>query len=244
MFFSKVVLFTLSLGVFSVLATPHALQHHALHRRAVAARAVAARVASVPSFIANSSDVTVKRRQTSAKCIDRSQNPSSSSSSIPAVTPVAPTPVVPPVQNTPPVTPKPSPTTTPHQQPAPTTTSTPPSTQPPTTPPSGDDGPFTDGDGTFFATGLGACGITNVDTDYIVAVSEIRFDAVSTGNPNTNPLCGKKVKISFGGATATATIVDRCTGCGKDSLDMTTTLFQVFSPLGVGRIHGIVWSFI
>jgi hypothetical protein len=51
-------------------------------------------------------------------------------------------------------------------------------------------------------------------------------------------------RILVGGATATATIVDRCTGCGKDSLDMTTTLFQVFSPLGVGRIHGIVWSFI
>jgi hypothetical protein len=38
--------------------------------------------------------------------------------------------------------------------------------------------------------------------------------------------------------------VDRCTGCRKDSIDMTPTLFQVFAPLSVGRIHNIVWSFL
>jgi len=237
MFFSKVVLFAISFGAISVLATPHALQHHALHRRAVAARAVAARVASPPS---NSSDVTVKR-QNSQKCIDRSSKPSSSIS-IPVPTPT--------VQNNPPVippvTPTPTPTHTPHQQqPPPSTTST---TQPATQPPStggggGGGGGFT-GDGTFFETGLGACGITNTDTDFIVAVSMIRFDAVSTGNSNTNPLCGKKVSISFGGATATATIVDRCVGCAEDSLDMTPALFQVFASLGVGRIHGLRWGFV
>ena len=56
MFFSNAVLFAaISLGVISVLATPHALHHaQALHHRAVAARVTAA-----PS---NSSDVTVKRQ--------------------------------------------------------------------------------------------------------------------------------------------------------------------------------------
>jgi len=253
MFFSKVVLLAISLGALSVLATPHALHHHALHRRAVAARAVAARVASPAS---NSSDVSARRRS-SPKCIDRSAPPpSSSSSSIPvAATPVDQNkpPVVPPVTPTP--TPTPTPTQTPHQQPAPpsTTSTTPP---PSTTPPStggggggsgggggGNNGPFT-GDGTFFSTGLGACGTTNVDTDFIVAVSLDRFDAVSTGNSNTNPLCGRKVQISFGGATAIATIVDRCTGCAEDSLDMTPSLFQVFAALSVGRIHGIRWNFL
>ena len=30
--------------------------------------------------------------------------------------------------------------------------------------------------GTYYATGLGACGITNTDTDYIAAVSHTLFD--------------------------------------------------------------------
>ena len=72
------------------------------------------------------------------------------------------------------------------------------------------------GDGTFYATGkyllllsfrvisdvfigLGACGITNSDTDYIVAVSQELFDSYpgySGANPNKNPVCNKKIKAS------------------------------------------------
>ncbi|KZP10947.1 hypothetical protein FIBSPDRAFT_1051053 [Athelia psychrophila] len=55
------------------------------------------------------------------------------------------------------------------------------------------------GDGTFFETGLGACGVYNVDTDYIVAVSEALFDSyteTSPGNPNTNVLCNRPISIS------------------------------------------------
>jgi len=248
MFFSKVVLFAISLGAISVLATPHALHHHALHRRAVAARAVVARVASAPS---NSSEVTVKR-QNSAKCINRP--PSSSSPSIPAATPnVQNTPIVqkPPVVSPPAATPTPTPTPTPipHQEtpPAPKTTTSSPAptnTPPPSSGGGGGGGSFS-GDGTFFSTGLGSCGMTNKDTDYIVAVSEILYDAASNGpNPNSNPLCGKRISISYGGATATATIVDRCTGCAKYSIDMTISLFQVFAPLSVGRIHNVEWSFL
>jgi hypothetical protein len=53
MFFSVAVLFAVSLGAVSVLATPHALHHNALHRRAAAVRV------APPS---NSSDVAVKRQ--------------------------------------------------------------------------------------------------------------------------------------------------------------------------------------
>jgi len=228
MFFSKVVLLAISLGaVSSVLATPHALHHHALHRRAVAAR--------VASTHSNSSDATAKR-QSSPKC----NHHSPPSSSLPAITAPAVTAVVEHPKPPPDTTPTPSPTSTQPPPPPPSTTSA--ATPPPST--GGGNGPFT-GDGTFFATGLGACGITNYPTDSIVAISQIRFDAASTGpNPNDNPLCGAKVSISFEGNSHTATIVDRCTGCEKDSLDMTTNLFQVFADLGVGRIHGIEWNFI
>lgn len=47
------------------------------------------------------------------------------------------------------------------------------------------DGPYT-GDGTFYETGLGACGITNVDSDFIAAVGYQFFDNYpgATANPN------------------------------------------------------------
>jgi hypothetical protein len=45
----------------------------------------------------------------------------------------------------------------------------------PTTPSSGSGQTFT-GDGTFYATGLGACGIVNTDSDFIAAVAEGQFD--------------------------------------------------------------------
>jgi len=142
MFFSKVVLFAISLSAVLVHATPH--NHHALHRR------VAARVASTPS---NSSAVSVKR-QNSAKCSHRSIPHSSSapSSTIPAVTAIVSTPQSKPSpltssapSSTPPPPPPPSTTSTP-QPPPPSTTSA-----PAPSPSSGANGPFS-GDGTFFAS--------------------------------------------------------------------------------------------
>lgn len=51
------------------------------------------------------------------------------------------------------------------------------------------------GDLTYYGTGLGSCGITSTDSDDIVAVSHIIFDAASTGsNPNSNPLCGLMIR--------------------------------------------------
>ena len=49
--------------------------------------------------------------------------------------------------------------------------------------------------GTFYATGLGACGITNNDGDHIAAASHVLFDSFpgyKGGNPNANPICGRK----------------------------------------------------
>ncbi|KAJ2998644.1 hypothetical protein NUW54_g7013 [Trametes sanguinea] len=48
---------------------------------------------------------------------------------------------------------------------------------------------------TFYEAGLGACGITNSDADMIVAIDAQTFDSFpgATGNPNTNPICNKKI---------------------------------------------------
>ncbi|KAF7969264.1 hypothetical protein HWV62_27862 [Athelia sp. TMB] len=119
--------------------------------------------------------------------------------------------------------------------------------------------------GTYFEVGLGACGVYNVDTDHIVAVSEALFDSypeTSPGNPNTNAVCNRVITISCayciikalftvrtnkfadGGVTQQAIITDRCAGCaGWGDLDMSPSLFQTFAPEAVGRLYGVNWYF-
>ncbi|KAG9081563.1 hypothetical protein FRC07_014482, partial [Ceratobasidium sp. 392] len=60
------------------------------------------------------------------------------------------------------------------------------------------------GQATFYATGLGACGIINKDTDYIAAASQHLFDGFggyTGGDPNGNPICNKKVTAHYQGKT-------------------------------------------
>jgi hypothetical protein len=234
MFFSKALLVATFLGAISALATPHPLHHHPLHRRALAARLASVRDASAPN-----NNITVSR-QNSPKCNFHPssnlpvspQTPQTASHS----TPVIPQPSLPP--STPSPSPTPSSSTTPQQQPPATTSSAPPAQS--------SDGPFT-GEGTFFDTGLGACGITNVDTDFICAISKLRFDTFpgyDGVNPNTNPVCNQKIQLSYQGNSVTLTIVDRCTGCGKNDVDMTPTAFSHLAPLTVGRLKDVTWSFI
>lgn len=101
------------------------------------------------------------------------------------------------------------------------------------------------GQGTYYATGLGACGITNTDTDFICAVSELLFDTYpgyTGGNPNNNPVCGKKITATYEGKSVTVTVTDRCTGCAQTSLDFSPSAFQQLSDLSVGRLFGMTWT--
>lgn len=105
-------------------------------------------------------------------------------------------------------------------------------------------GTFT-GDGTFYATGLGACGITNVDTDYICAVSHLLFDGFdgyTGGNPNSNPVCGRKITATYQGKSVTVTVTDRCVGCAMHDLDFSPSAFDNLAAESVGRLKGMTWS--
>ncbi|KAJ3970297.1 RlpA-like double-psi beta-barrel-protein domain-containing protein-containing protein [Lentinula raphanica] len=106
------------------------------------------------------------------------------------------------------------------------------------------------GDGTFYDPGLGACGITNVATDMIAAIGEDFFDqyaihmGVTSGNPNENPICNKKVVATYQGKSITVAITDRCGGCTNPySLDFTETAFSQLADPSVGRITGVTWVF-
>jgi hypothetical protein len=84
--------------------------------------------------------------------------------------------------------------------PEPTTSSTS-SKAPEPTPPTSNSGssgsyggdlenPDSPAEATYYNTGLGSCGVTSTDDEYVVAISHVLMDAKSTGNPNNNPLCG------------------------------------------------------
>ncbi|KAK6613270.1 hypothetical protein H4I95_01614 [Botrytis cinerea] len=101
------------------------------------------------------------------------------------------------------------------------------------------------GDLTYYAPGLGACGITSSSSESICAVSHIIFDAASTSsNPNANPLCGRKIRITrqkasgSGNNTVDVTVVDRCVGCKAEDLDLSITVFEKLALEAEGRVTG------
>ncbi|PIL27116.1 hypothetical protein GSI_10258 [Ganoderma sinense ZZ0214-1] len=100
------------------------------------------------------------------------------------------------------------------------------------------------GDATYYTPGLGSCGFNNVDTDYIVAVDHATITSFpgAGANPNLNPMCGRKMRVTYGKKSITVTVADTCPGCAVGSLDLTPTAFQKFAALGVGRLHGIKWT--
>ncbi|KAK0232583.1 RlpA-like double-psi beta-barrel-protein domain-containing protein-containing protein [Armillaria fumosa] len=108
--------------------------------------------------------------------------------------------------------------------------------------------------GTFYSPGMGACGRNNTDTDLIAAASYLLFDyfpGSTTSNPNTNPICGKKLVAHYtdpqthqNKSTEQITIVDRCAGCElRWSLDFSPSAFSMLASQALGRIN-ITWSFV
>lgn len=76
-------------------------------------------------------------------------------------------------------------------------------------------------------------------------MSHIIFDAASTSsNPNDNPLCGKKIRITrqkesgSGNNTVDVTVVDRCVGCKAEDLDLSLTVFDKLAEEAEGRVTG------
>ncbi|RCK59212.1 Papain inhibitor [Candida viswanathii] len=127
-----------------------------------------------------------------------------------------------------------TPTTTSTSAPAQTSSSS--STQP--------TGSLQSGEGTYYSTGLGSCGITSSDTDYIIAVSHELYDKYTVGgNPNNNSLCGKKIRAFYNGNSVDVTVVDRCEGCAYNDLDFSPSAFDQLASQSLGRID-ITWEWL
>ncbi|OCH95592.1 hypothetical protein OBBRIDRAFT_767414 [Obba rivulosa] len=98
-------------------------------------------------------------------------------------------------------------------------------------------GPFNGARFTFYETGLGACGQTNTDSDFIVALNTPQY-----GNSYPGPNCFRQITITANGKTTTATIMDECPGCPYMGLDMSPGLFSFFADESVGVLTG-TWSY-
>jgi len=90
---------------------------------------------------------------------------------------------------------------------------------------------------TYFAVGMGACGQFSHPGDFMVALNSAQY-----GGGYPGPNCFKKISISYGGKSTTATILDECPGCPYGGLDLSQGLFEFFAPTSAGVING-EWSF-
>ncbi|KAI6028441.1 hypothetical protein F5J12DRAFT_805432 [Pisolithus orientalis] len=95
---------------------------------------------------------------------------------------------------------------------------------------------FTNARFTFYDVGLGACGQTNVPTDFIVALNVEQY-----GSGYPGPYCFQSITISYGGKTTQATIMDECMGCPWGGLDFSTGLFDFFAAESEGVLYGTWW---
>lgn len=105
-------------------------------------------------------------------------------------------------------------------------------------------GSIQSGEGTYYSTGMGACGKVSSDSDYIIAISHELYDENNIdNNPNHNPLCGKKIRAYYEGNSVDVTVVDRCEGCAYNDLDFSPSAFTQLADKSLGRID-ITWEWL
>ncbi|OMH83762.1 Papain inhibitor [Zancudomyces culisetae] len=98
------------------------------------------------------------------------------------------------------------------------------------------------GDGTYYDVGLGACGITNSNEEFVAAINSPQYGVYA--NPNSAEVCGRCALVNGPNNTSVKVkIVDRCPECASGSLDLSPSAFQQLSPFSAGRIS-ITWSFV
>ncbi|THG94730.1 hypothetical protein EW026_g6794 [Hermanssonia centrifuga] len=94
---------------------------------------------------------------------------------------------------------------------------------------------YTDARFTWYEVGQGACGGTNTDSEYVVALNSDQYDG--------GAYCWELINISYNGQSTQAAIVDECPGCPYGGLDLSPSLFSFLAgSTAPGVIYG-EWSF-
>ncbi|KAF8310641.1 hypothetical protein DL93DRAFT_2230114 [Clavulina sp. PMI_390] len=81
-----------------------------------------------------------------------------------------------------------------------------------------------------------ACGHINTDSQHVIATSRYFW------NLNGNQNCGQYAKITGLGQTHYGYVVSECAECADNDLDMSTSLFDLYTSLGTGTFS-ISWNF-
>lgn len=171
--------------------------------------------------------------------------------STPKPTPTpTPTPTPKPVESPKPVVPSPAPVA---QSPAPVApapvasspAAAPPSSGSPSTG-SGGSGTFS-GDITIYDNngGFGACGSVINDSDMIVALAkeswgQSTYDRMT--GASTNPWCGQKIQVFYGGKSIQATIMDMCPGCSGHDIDLSLAAWTALTGTNEKTRFKATWS--
>ncbi|KAH9457860.1 hypothetical protein MJO28_004902 [Puccinia striiformis f. sp. tritici] len=106
-----------------------------------------------------------------------------------------------------------------------------------------DDNGFTGGWATYFTQNsiAGACGKVHADTDVIVALDYRRYGSLN----KVSKYCGKKVSITSGDTTITATVADACPTCiNRNCLDLSEGAFKKLGATVQEGMKPITWKFI
>ncbi|KDN51450.1 hypothetical protein K437DRAFT_272945 [Tilletiaria anomala UBC 951] len=97
------------------------------------------------------------------------------------------------------------------------------------------------GQATYFAPGMGACGWSASDSDYIVALNTAQYG--NTGQ--ASGYCGQTITITntANGNSHTAKVQDACPSCDYGSLDMSPALFSALNNGNMGAgVFSISWT--
>ncbi|KAK8861701.1 hypothetical protein IAR55_002524 [Kwoniella newhampshirensis] len=94
------------------------------------------------------------------------------------------------------------------------------------------------GVGTYYFTGLGACGQYSQDSDFMVAMNSAQY-----GGGYPGPQCFKYITIQSGSKQVGGIqVLDECPTCAYGSLDLSPGLFTQFAGTDAGTIQ-ITWWF-
>ncbi|CAO1618677.1 unnamed protein product [Jaminaea pallidilutea] len=99
------------------------------------------------------------------------------------------------------------------------------------------------GTATYYYTGLGACGWTNKDSDYIVALPVGVWNRLGGTVSNGNIVCGKKIKVSNGSTSITVEVTDQCPSCDDTHLDLSPSAFEALGSFDKGVLQ-ISWGWV
>ncbi|KAI0350591.1 hypothetical protein OH77DRAFT_1057293 [Trametes cingulata] len=95
---------------------------------------------------------------------------------------------------------------------------------------------FTNSVFTYYEVGQNACGSSNDDLDYTVALSPAEF--------NKGAHCHQPVILEYGQKQVSAIVTDQCLSCSSGDLDLTLAVFVYLAgSLEQGELRGGSWDF-